>query len=97
MSRWLAVVVAVALFGPAGPADARTFHHCRGTLPVAAACDGGPTSGYSAAQDWSSGYVVDFAYAAVRPTAGVDTTAQPPAASSAPPAATPTYRNCRKN
>lgn len=64
MSRWqvrIAAVIAVAFFGPAGPARARIFN-CRTTFSA-------PPSDGVAGGDWSNGYHVDFGFAAVPPKA----------------------------
>jgi uncharacterized protein (TIGR03000 family) len=63
MSRWMAVVVTVLLFGPVRTSEGRVIHHCRGTFST-------PPSDGVAGGDWSSGYMVDFGFAAVAPTAG---------------------------
>jgi uncharacterized protein (TIGR03000 family) len=63
MSRWQAVVVAVAFFGPGGAGEARVIHHCRATFPA-------PASDGVAGGDWSGGYEVDFGYAAAQSNAG---------------------------
>jgi uncharacterized protein (TIGR03000 family) len=62
MSRWQAMVVAVALFAPADAIEARVIRPCRAAIP-ATAFDG------VGGGDWSNGYVVDFGYLAVSPKA----------------------------
>ena len=63
MSRWSLIVFAVVLIGPIGPSEGRVFHPCRTGFPAS------PSDGV-ASGDWSNGYEVDFAYAAVSPKAG---------------------------
>jgi uncharacterized protein (TIGR03000 family) len=72
MSRWLAMVVAVVGFGLTDVADAPAYLGCKGGCANSAAPTDGVASG-----DWSIGYEIDFAYAAVKPTGGQ--TAPPPA------------------
>jgi uncharacterized protein (TIGR03000 family) len=67
MSRWQAVVVAVAAFvvlGPAGKSRGTICHRWRTSCAVEA-----PVAESGVAEDWSSGYAVDFGFAAAPPQA----------------------------